>query len=128
MKKESHPKPTRIEAIVNGEVQRVGYRYTVQDIARKLGVKGYVQNMPDGTVKIIAEAPRKTIEKFIKALQIKEPPTNVYQIKVKTTKPTGKFEFFTIKYGDPTEEIAEGVGALIKHSKLYIEDIRSIFL
>jgi len=118
MKKESYPKLTRLEVTVNGEVQRVGYRYTVQDIARKLGVKGYVQNMPDGTVKIIAEAPRKTIEKFIKALQIKEPPTNVYQIKVKTTKPTRKFEFFTIKYGDPTEEMAEGFGTGLKYMNL----------
>jgi len=118
MKKESYPKLARLEVTVNGEVQRVGYRYTVQDIARKLGVKGYVQNMPDGTVKIIAEAPRKTIEKFIKALKIREPPTNVYQVKVKTTKPTGKFEFFTIKYGDPTEEMGEGFGTGLKYMNL----------
>jgi acylphosphatase len=118
MKKESQPQPTRLEATINGEVQRVGYRYIVQDIARKLGVKGYVQNMPDGTVKIVAEAPRKTIEKFIKTLQIKKPPIHVARIETKHTKPTAEFEFFTIKYGDPTEEMGEGFGTGLKYMDL----------
>ena len=62
MKKENLPQLTRLEATVHGEVQRVGYRYIVQDMARKFDVKDYVQNMPDGTVKIIAEAPKKTLK------------------------------------------------------------------
>lgn len=118
MKKQTRPQLTRIEATADGEVQRVGYRYTVQDIARKLSVKGYVQNMPDGTVKIIAEAPAKTIQKFIKALKIKEPPTKVRQIKVKSTKPTAEFEHFTIKYGDLNEEMAEGFSTGLKYMNL----------
>lgn len=127
MKKENLPQPTRLEATVHGMVQRVGYRYIVQDMARKFNVKGYVQNMPNGAVKIIAEAPKKNIEKFIKTLQIREPPIYVDRMETKRTKPTTEFKFFSIKYDTLIEEMAEGFGAEIKYTKLYIQDIRNIF-
>lgn len=118
MKKENLPQPTRLEATVHGEVQRVGYRYIVQDMARKFNVKGYVQNMPDGTVKIIAEAPKTNIEKFIKTLQIREPPIYVDRMETKRTKPTTEFKFFSIKYGDLNEELGEGFGTGLKYVNL----------
>jgi len=118
---------TRVDVTVHGEVQRVGYRYMVQDTARRLGVKGYVQNMPDGTVKIMAEAPENVIRKFLEALKVKEPPVDVESIQVTYPKPTGEFQFFTIKYGDLTEEMAEGFGTEMEYRKLYIKDIRNIF-
>lgn len=118
MKKENLPGLIRLEATVHGEVQRVGYRYIVQDRARKFNVKGYVQNMPDGTVKIIAEGPQKSIEKFLATLQIREPPIRVDRIETKHTKPTKEFKFFLIRYGDLTEEIAEGFGTGLKYIDL----------
>lgn len=111
-------KLTKVDATVHGEVQRVGYRYIVQDTARRLGVKGHVQNMPDGTVKITAEAPEDVIQIFIEALRVKEPPVNVESIQVTYSKPTGEFQFFTIKYGNLTEEMAEGFGTGLKYINL----------
>jgi acylphosphatase len=127
MKKENLPQLTRLEATVHGEVQRAGYRYIVQDTARKFNVKGYVQNMPDGTVKIIAEAPKKTIEKFIKTLQIREPPIHVDRIETKHTNPTSEFEFFSIKYGDLNEEMGEGFGTGLKYVNLSRAETRQGF-
>lgn len=118
---------TRAEITVYGEVQRVGYRFIVQDTAGRFNVKGYVQNMPDGTIKVIAEAPKETIKKFIKALKVKEPPINVQHIQTKCSKPTNESKYFTIKYGTLIEEMIEGFGTEINYRKLYIEDIRSIF-
>jgi len=100
----------RAEITVHGDVQTVGYRYAVKRVATKLKIQGYIQNMPDGTIKIVAEAPKNTITKFIKEIQIKEPPIIVERIDTKYAKSTGKFKFFTIKYGDLTEEMAEGFG------------------
>jgi len=120
-------KLTRVDATVHGEVQRVGYRYVVQDTARRLGVKGYVQNMPDGTVKIIAEAPENVIQRFVEALKVQEPPANVESIQVTYSKPTGEFQFFTIKYGDLTEETAEGFGTGLKYVNLSRYETREGF-
>lgn len=100
----------RAEITAHGEVQIVGYRYAVRRAAIKLKIKGYVQNTPDGTARIVAEAPKNAIAKFIKTIQIKEPPINIEHVETKYSKPTGKFKYFTIKYGDLAEEMAEGFG------------------
>ena len=102
----------------HGDVQTVGYRYAVRRTANKLKIQGYVQNMPDGTVKIIAEAPKNTLTRFLKTIQIKEPPINVEHIETKYSRPTGKFKFFAIKYGDLTEEMAEGFGTGLSYISL----------
>jgi len=116
-----------VDITVQGEVQRVGYRYIVQDIARKLGVKGYVQNMPDGTVKVIAEASVDIVKKFIEALEVKEPPVVVERVQVTYLKPTGEFQFFAITYGNLTEEMAEGFGTGLKYINLSRHETRQGF-
>jgi acylphosphatase len=56
--------------IASGRVQGVGFRAHAALHARKFGITGSVQNMPDGTVKIIAEAKDKEeLEQFISALK-----------------------------------------------------------
>ena len=120
-------KLARVDATVQGEVQRVGYRYIVQDTARRLGVKGYVQNMPDGAIKIVAEAPEDVIQSFIEALKTKEPPITVENIQATYSEPTGEFQHFTIKYGDPTEEMAEGFGAGLRYVNLSRRETREGF-
>jgi len=42
------------EIIVRGRVQGVGFRWFVLDCALRHGIKGYVKNQADGSVKIIA--------------------------------------------------------------------------
>jgi len=74
--------------------------------------------MPDGTVKIIAEAPKKVIQKFIKKIKTKEPPINIERIQTKYSKPTSEFKYFTIKYGELAEEMAEGFGTGLKYMNL----------
>jgi acylphosphatase len=39
---------------VSGRVQGVGYRYFVQDAAEELGIAGYVRNLDDGRVEVLA--------------------------------------------------------------------------
>ena len=45
----------RLTAYVSGNVQKVGYRKRIIDIARAFGLKGMIENLDDGGVKIIAE-------------------------------------------------------------------------
>ena len=44
------PEPVRLFLVFDGTVQGVGFRWTIQSLARKVGVTGWVRNMDDGTV------------------------------------------------------------------------------
>ena len=51
---------------ISGFVQGVGFRYFVKSNAKRLGLKGWVQNSPDGKVMVLAQGSKETIEKLIK--------------------------------------------------------------
>jgi acylphosphatase len=44
-----------IRLIVLGRVQGVGFRYAAREAASECGVSGWVRNLPDGSVEIVAE-------------------------------------------------------------------------
>lgn len=50
---------------IKGRVQGVGFRYQTQNAARKFGIKGFVKNMPDGSVYAEACGQNKNIELFL---------------------------------------------------------------
>ena len=58
----------RLEATVSGLVQGVRYRVFVQDAATELELVGSVQNMPDGTVRVIAEGVPDVLKEFVEYL------------------------------------------------------------
>ncbi|WIG57786.1 MAG: Acylphosphate phosphohydrolase [Ktedonobacterales bacterium] len=58
----------RLTARVQGDVQGVGYRFFVRRVASSLGVRGYVRNLPDGNVEVVAEADRATLDELLRAL------------------------------------------------------------
>lgn len=53
----------------SGRVQGVGFRATAVMIARDHPVVGYVKNLPDGRVELLAEGPPDAVEKFLKAVR-----------------------------------------------------------
>ncbi len=56
----------RATITITGDVQDAGYRVGVRDTARKLGLVGFAENMPDGTVNVVCEGEKEDIEKHIK--------------------------------------------------------------
>jgi acylphosphatase len=54
-----------VSIIVSGKVQGVFYRHSTREMAKALGLKGQVKNMPDETVNIIATGTAEQIEQMI---------------------------------------------------------------
>ncbi len=55
----------RIDATVTGRVQGVGFRWFVLDAARGLELRGWVVNAADGSVRCVAEGPRRDLETLL---------------------------------------------------------------
>jgi acylphosphatase len=49
---------------IEGEVQGVGYRFFVVRVARRLGLGGWVRNLPDGSVEALAEGDESRLAQF----------------------------------------------------------------
>jgi len=81
----------RAVIMVRGRIQKVGYRDEVTEIANKMDITGTVENLPDGkSVKIIAEAEKDILEKFIQLLWITaDPLIKVINIDTSFHPPTG---------------------------------------
>jgi len=55
----------RVIILVKGRVQGVGYRYSTQEMARTLGLTGFVRNMDDGSVYTEVQGNREAINVFL---------------------------------------------------------------
>jgi acylphosphatase len=56
---------TRVRAVVSGRVQGVSYRVACADEAERLGVAGWVRNLADGRVELVAEGRRRAVEALL---------------------------------------------------------------
>lgn len=59
----------RLDAVVRGRVQGVGYRVFALREARDLGLDGFVANQADGSVRVVAEGPRQALEALVTRLE-----------------------------------------------------------
>jgi len=87
----------RATIIVHGHVQGVGFRASTKAIAQGMGLKGYVQNMSDGTVKIVVENEPETIKRLVKILKSRELLGNKIVSDVEITSEDSKNEFNTFE-------------------------------
>ena len=83
---------------VYGRVQGVGYRFFTERHARRLGLKGYVRNLSDGSVEVVVEGDRVRIEELIERLRKGPLLAKVERIDVRWEKPKGEFFTFTILF------------------------------
>ncbi|MEM2080021.1 MAG: acylphosphatase, partial [Nitrososphaerota archaeon] len=82
----------RAEVRVSGIVQGVGFRPFVYRIAVSRGLKGFVQNLKDASVRIIVEGPELDIKSFLDAL-VKEKPPLAHITKIDISYSESKNEF-----------------------------------
>jgi acylphosphatase len=85
-----------IEANIFGKVQRVMFRDFVQRYARKLDLSGTVKNLPDGSVRVIAQGDRGSLEKLIEFLHKGSVFSRVESVSLSWPKPKEEYIGFRI--------------------------------
>ena len=85
----------RIDFIISGKVQGVGYRYFVKNKAEFLKIKGHVRNEKDGSVFVAAQGEAHNLESFLQFCYQGPPLAMVRNIE-KSQKPLGNFVGFSI--------------------------------
>lgn len=88
----------RLEAVVSGRVQGVMYRDFVQRKASGLALTGEVQNLPDKTVRVVAEGPRDQLEKLVEKLHVGPLLANVEHVAISWLSAVKEFSEFKIRF------------------------------
>ena len=87
----------RLTATVHGKVQGVTYRDFTRNAAQELQLTGFVRNLPESTVAVIAEGEEHTLKEFLHILREKHPWARVERIEEVWSDATGEFDEFRIR-------------------------------
>jgi acylphosphatase len=87
----------RCEVFYSGTVQGVGFRYTVQRLAGGFAVTGFVRNLQDGRVQLIAEGVASELTRFLAAIRT-EMSQFIRGAATDRRPATGEFSSFTIRH------------------------------
>lgn len=83
--------------LVSGRVTGVGFRYFVQDVARREGISGVVRNLPDGRVEAVAEGDDESLTRLEIALRRGPPHARVDHVDVDAVPLSGRYLGFSIE-------------------------------
>ncbi len=88
----------RIHLIISGMVQGVWFRHNTNIAANKLGLKGFVRNLPNGNVEVIAEGDENKIKQLIEFCKQGPEGAHVKNIKIEYQETKNEFRTFSVKY------------------------------
>lgn len=88
---------TRLRAVAQGVVQGVGFRWSVWRQAERLGLVGYAENRPDGTVEVVAEGRPADLDELERYLRSSPGAATVTELAVSRGQATGEFRGFAAK-------------------------------
>ncbi len=88
----------RVHIIVKGFVQGVFFRSNTKKTAIELGLKGYVKNLSDEKVEVVAEGDEKEINELIEFCKKGPSAAKVEDIDIIFEKPRDEFKDFEVRY------------------------------
>ena len=92
----NEPGLSRLHAIINGEVQGVGFRYYVLHQANALALTGWVRNVHDYKVEVIAEGSRHELEQLLQDLKVGPDSARVDKVSEEWDDAKGNFTSFDV--------------------------------
>ncbi len=81
----------------SGRVQGVGFRYAVCRLSERFDVKGFVRNLPDSRVQLIAEGKIGQLDSFLESIQA-EMAGYIRAKQLDQQEPTGEFSDFGLRW------------------------------
>jgi acylphosphatase len=88
----------RVRALVRGLVQGVNFRWYAQRRAAELGLCGFVRNLPDGWLEVIAEGERGSLDTLLDWMRVGPSAAIVESVDAQWSSPTGEFSRFEVRY------------------------------
>lgn len=88
----------RLHAQIHGLVQGVNFRWYTQRRAQDLGVHGWVHNLPDGSVEVLAEGTRGELEALLEWLRVGPTSAAVESVDAQWSASVGEFQRFEIRH------------------------------
>lgn len=89
----------RIHLFISGIVQGVNFRYYTREQAKNMGLMGWVRNLSDGRVEMVAEGEEKDAERLAEWCKNGPPGARVENVARKDEPYTGEFREFKIEHG-----------------------------
>ncbi len=83
--------------MVSGRVHGVGFRFFVEEAARREGVRGWVRNLPDGRVEMLAEGDEESVDRLERQIRRGPPAARVDHVDVQPEMPAGDVKDFEIR-------------------------------
>ena len=81
----------------SGHVQGVGFRMTVNRLARGSGVTGYVMNLPDGRVRLVAEGESGEVKRLLQDIA-EQMGQYIDHVEIDPSAASGEFHEFKVRY------------------------------
>lgn len=78
-------------------VQGVGFRFTTEKLARRFTVTGFIKNLADGKVEVVAEGDGKILQDFLQAIGEAFRP-HIQHADIEWGEPTNEYQGFGIKF------------------------------
>jgi acylphosphatase len=88
----------RVHVFYAGRVQGVGFRMTAEEVAHLLGIVGWVKNLRDRRVELVAEGEEETLRAFLDAIATGAMRNFIQQVEVSWSNASDTFNEFEIRY------------------------------
>jgi acylphosphatase len=88
----------KAQVIIQGFVQGVGYRFFAVRQAQDYNIRGYVRNLPNGYVEVVAEGEKGILNDFIEQLRIGPVSSQVTGIDIKWFEEEQGFNDFRVRF------------------------------